>query len=381
VAWEITANGFRWVLACIAFFFITVTQSATASPTDNLFIPTSNPLPNLAVCGKTNGQVQLALNAEPGIPHFVEASSNLVNWSLMTTNSDNATNRQISLNATTETCFYRASRSPIAIFAYVLAAKTFISINGIGVISDSWNSHDLNQSLNGQYNGYAGTNGDFALVNGIMNLGNTFVNGDIYLGPGTALVTGPYGGASGQILPDQFFLFPEVVLPTINSNGNPILWTNAPGTVSAHSFTNSGYFTITDSGSLTVEAGANVVLLVQVTNYSPASINIKGGTTNPGTLTMYQEAGNITLGRSNTGGAINNRPENFIYFGLPGVTEIMFGTGSTFVGAVYAPSASGNFFSLSTMGFIGSCVVSNATVNGHVLFHYDTSLRTNGPCR
>ncbi|HWY29655.1 MAG TPA: collagen-binding domain-containing protein, partial [Candidatus Acidoferrum sp.] len=77
-------------------------------------------------------------------------------------------------------------------------------------------------------------------------------------------------------------------------------------------------------------------------------------------------------------GAVNNRPDNFYYFGLPGVNSITLGGNSVFVGAIYAPNASltlngggGN------NGLDGAAIVASVTLNGHYDFHYDTSLATN----
>jgi choice-of-anchor A domain-containing protein len=91
---------------------------------------------------------------------------------------------------------------------------------------------------------------------------------------------------------------------------------------------------------------------------------------------MYQVAGSLKLSGSAAGGATNNRPENFVYFGLPGVTAIAFSGNASFVGVIYAPEADftqsggGN----SDIDFRGSIVVKSITVNGNFALHYDDSL-------
>ena len=76
------------------------------------------------------------------------------------------------------------------------------------------------------------------------------------------------------------------------------------------------------------------------------------------------------------------RPQNFYYYGLPGVTSITLGGNSTYIGVIYAPEASltlnggGNANNLE-----GAAIVGSVTLNGKYDFHYDESLATNGPSR
>lgn len=382
MVWGKTINGLRLFTASLALFAAVVRVSAN-SQTNVFFVSTLNLLPSLAVNSVSNGQIKLSLQAEPGISHFIESSSDLKQWTSVATNSDDATNRTITLPVMADMMFYRVSRNPVPIFTYALAAKTYMNLNGLGGISDSWNSHDTNQSLNGYYNGYAGTNGDLAVGDGIADIGSKTVNGDIYLGPSSLLTMGSDGGITGQIYPDSYLLFPDIALPSKDTNGNAITWKSAPGTASSHSFTNSGYYIVSDSESLSIDPGTTVTLLINTTNYTPNGITIKGGTTNAGTLIIYQPSGVIALNVSYISGAANSRPENFAYYGLSDVSRVSFGGGgSAFVGLVYAPSASCVFNNGgSSLNFMGSCVAKDITVNGHVAFHYDTSLRTNWPCR
>jgi hypothetical protein len=378
-----TTNKAFLVVLALVLWFIGSENGRADSSTSHFLVPVAGQFPTLTVNGITNGQVYFNLSCEPGIPHIIESSSNMVNWAAVVTNSDNSSNRLIALDASADGNFYRVWRNPIPLFAYALAAVSDIEMNGNGQASDSWNSHDPDQSLNGLYNGYFGTNGDMAVANGLLDLGNHIVNGDIYLGSdASAVIGGSAGGATGTIYQNRFILFPNPVLPTKDANENTIVWSPAPGTPVSHSFTNNGYYIVNDNGSLSVEYGAKIILQVNVTNYFPSAITIKGGTTNAGTIVIYQTSGSATLGKAATGGAINSRPENFIYFGLSGVSDITLGSGSTFVGTVYAPSASSIFLSGGGgMNFVGSCIVSNALVFGHINFHYDTSLKTNGPGR
>ena len=264
-----------------------------------------------------------------------------------------------------------------ALFSKGMISMTFIDLNGNGLIVDSYNSHNPNQSLNGLWTGYSGTNGDVAAVDGLVDIGNHTIDGNLYLGPNSSYSLGPNGQITGTVYNDWNMQFGDANLPQVDSGGMTLAtpWPNAPGTTSSHTFTNSGYYTIRDNGTITVNPGVKVILDVKQTSYTP-TMTIMGGTTNSGTLVMYQESGSVTLGGSGSAGATDGRPENFAYFGLSGVTSITYGGNATFVGTIYAPEAD---FTQSGGGknnidFIGSLVVKSITVNGHFGLHYDTSL-------
>jgi hypothetical protein len=271
------------------------------------------------------------------------------------------------------------------LFSKGMISMTFITMNGNDIATDSYNSTNNAQSNNGAWNGYVGTNGDVAAVNGIVNIGNHTIDGNLYLGPNSSF-TG--GNVLGTTYTDWNSQFPDASLPTTDANGNalPSTWPDAPGTSSSHTITNNGYYTIRDTGDITVAAGVTATLDVQVFSYdlSKTTITIMGGTTNAGTIVMYQEAGNVTLGGSSSGGAYNNppaipsnRPRNFTYFGLKDVTSVTLGGATDFVGVIYAPEADVKLNGGgSGVNFIGSIVMKSVTMNGHYNFHYDESLKS-----
>lgn len=269
-----------------------------------------------------------------------------------------------------------------ALFSKGVISMTYIDMQGNAIAADSYNSHNTNQSLNGIYNGYSGTNGDVAAVDGYVHIGNQDINGDLYLGPNSTFEAGPNGNVSGTVYKDWNMQFEDVTLPVTDEAGNDItgLWTPAPGSSSSHTFTNSGYYIITDNGSITVTNGVKVILDVRSpAGYKPTALNIMGGTTNAGTVIMYQTSGTLTLGGGSAGGAINNRPENFLYFGGTNLTQITFGGSSDFVGVIYAPQADltlngGGGSGGGPNNFMGSFLVKSLTMNGHYRIHYDTSL-------
>lgn len=277
----------------------------------------------------------------------------------------------ISGDSIARTVRIRAQRQ--SLFSKGMISMTYIRMNGNTVGADSWDSHDPTKSTNGIYSNYVGTNGDIAAVNGLVNVGNYDIYGDLFLGPNSTYEHGPSGGVTGTIYPDWNMTFPDVEIPTpTDTNGNVVSWIPAPGGNSAHVFTNAGYYTVTDSSAITVKPGVKVTLNVQTSGYNLNNLTIQGGTTNAGTVVMYLESGNVT----GSGGAVNNRPENFLFFGRPGVTAVTLSGNSTFVGVIYAPQAD-----LTTSGggsddldFRGSMVVKSITAKGHFKMHYDESL-------
>jgi putative adhesin len=265
----------------------------------------------------------------------------------------------------------------VPLFNVGLGAVGNINMNGNGMATDSWNSYSTNLSNNGVYvSTKTSTNGNVASVGGIVNIGNHTIDGNLYLGP-----TASYASGTNQVLDKIYYdynvQFPDAVLPTASWPAAPI---SGHGANAVHDFTSSGTWLVSDSLPITVEAGVTVTLQVTTTSFSPSSISILGGMTNSGTVIMYQDSGSATL--SGNAAAGGNRPENFIYYGLPGVTSITLGGTTAFIGAIYAPEASltlnggGNSNNLQ-----GSAIVKSVTMNGHYDFHYDESLATYGPAR
>jgi len=267
-----------------------------------------------------------------------------------------------------------------ALFSKGIISMTSIRMNGNGVGSDSFNSHDTNQSVNGKYVGayYSGTNGDIASVDGFVNLGNHDIKGDLYLGPNSGMDPKSKGTVLGETYNDWNMQFGNVDIPKTDAAGVDItgLWTPAPGTGSLYTFTNSGYYIVNDAkAGIVVNPGITVTIRVDATDFAPAKLDIQGGITNPATVIMYQMSGSLTLSGNSAGGAAGSRPENFQFFGGTNLTSIAYSGTSDFYGVIYAPQAD---MSLSGGGsginFVGSFLVKSFTMNGSYNIHYDTSL-------
>jgi hypothetical protein len=256
------------------------------------------------------------------------------------------------------------------------AAKHSIQFNGNGIATDSWNSHDPNLSTGGQYDSSKrSTNGSVAGIDGMVNIGNHTINGNLYLGPAATYSSGA-NQVLGTIYRDSNIQFPDVVVPTAS-------WLSAPVASGVHTFTTSGSYTVNDNLPMVINTGVTVTLNVTTSgSFSPSSVQIHGGTTNSGTAYLYLNGPTSVSIAGNTAVDASNRPENLYYYGLPTLTGITFSGNSTFVGVIYAPevdltlNGGGN-----NSGLIGASITRTVTMNGHYDFHYDESLATNGPAR
>jgi choice-of-anchor A domain-containing protein len=86
------------------------------------------------------------------------------------------------------------------------------------------------------------------------------------------------------------------------------------------------------------------------------------------------------LGGNSAGGAIGGRPSNFIFYGMPNLSDLTTSGTSDFIGAIYAPSANATLNSGSnTENIFGSVIARSVTVNGRFLFHFDENFINNGP--
>src|SRR5450759_773336 len=132
----------------------------------------------------------------------------------------------------------------LGLFNVALAAKHSINFNGNGINTDSWNSHNPNLSTGGQYNpSKTSTNGSVASIDGLVNIGNHTIDGNLYLGP-TATFANSDNQVLGTIFKDSNMEFPDVVVPTASWLSAPVA--SASGT-QTHTFTTSGNYTVIDN--------------------------------------------------------------------------------------------------------------------------------------
>jgi len=289
------------------------------------------------------------------------------------------------LTSTVLTRTIRVTTQVLPLFNVALGAVGNINMNGNGMATDSWNSHSTNLSTGGFYDqSKISTNGDVASQQGIVNIGNHTINGNLYLGP-----LASYTSGTNQILGDldknYNVNFPDVKLPA-DLVSAPTAPTVGNGSKTTNWITSSGSYTINNNYPILITS--NVTAKVRVTTSSfNNNVILQGSITssNQANIVIYadpQGGGGFTLAGSGVGGAANGTPLNFLVYGLPGVTSITLSGNSSFIGAIYAPEAvltlngGGNSNNL-----MGAAIVKQVTLNGHYDFHYDEALASWGPVK
>lgn len=286
------------------------------------------------------------------------------------------------LTSTVLTRTVRITTQVLPRFNVALGAVNNINMNGNGMATDSWNSRSTNLSTGGFYDSSkTSTNGDVASQQGIVNIGNHTINGNLYLGP-----TASYTSGTNQILGDldknYNVNFPDARLPA----GTPVAATIVGnGSKQTNWISASGYYSINNNYPIVVTPGISAK--VQVTSQTfDAAITLQGGVTNAATLVVYDNpsssGGSITINGNVAGGAAAATPLNLIIYGLPNVTSITLGGTSSFIGAIYAPEATLTLNGGgSSNNLMGAAIVKSVTLNGHYDFHYDEALASWGPAK
>jgi choice-of-anchor A domain-containing protein len=130
---------------------------------------------------------------------------------------------------------------------------------------------------------------------------------------------------------------------------------------------------------LTINA-SNVTIYVFNSIYLSSSEAITIGT-NAAQVTMYVGGPNFSLSGQATINNLTQRAGVLGIYGLPSLTSINFGGNAAFTGTIYAPQADFQFGGggNNTYDFVGALVARSCKLNGHANFHYDESLKRNGP--
>jgi hypothetical protein len=292
----------------------------------------------------------------------------------------------------------KVSAKQLGLFPVAFAAINRITLNGNGVTSDSYNSHDPNLSNNGLYDpSKTSTNGNVASVQGIVDPGNHTIVGSLYLGP-NATYDGSDGNVTGEIYYDYNVQFPDVTIPTPSTGWTiavPVTTTNTVVTVknngktststtisSAYHFTTSGSYQITGNYPIVVDPGVNVTLNVTTTSIDLTSLQIHdgGNIDNSGTAQIYLNGPSSVALAGNQAVDASGRPENLWVYGTDNLTSITFSGNAQFTGVIYAPHAdvSLNGGGNNSLDVAGSVIVNSITDNGHFALHYDEYLSSLG---
>ncbi|MDB6019058.1 MAG: hypothetical protein JWR19_3547 [Pedosphaera sp.] len=376
----------------------------------------------------SNSMTQITLTNcdDPGFNYILQVSSDLQNWSSIYTHSPvDPTNILVALApATNDACYYRAlaiPRVPLPMFNLAITTKTNLYLNGKKFLGDSFDSADTNYSSIGtnavQYYGtnvvqiYDATKAkagcDIAVngsVAGSVFLGNAYIYGHLITGFGdesTVVHIGPNGsvgdfswiasniGIEGDGTADSWWqpgfyaTLPDVKIPTSIPPWWVFTWSALPAADShGNTVLNGGNYSTTSSSVGNLLITGPTTLWVQ----GSASLGVTIAGTN-GSLMLYvgKDTGSgdtITL----SGNGTMNTPgyaRNLQIYGLPSLTSIDMHVNASWIAAIYAPKADvflgggGN----STQDAAGAIVCKSLSLMGHFNFHYDESLKTNGPYR
>lgn len=270
-----------------------------------------------------------------------------------------------------------------ALFSKGLVAKGSIDMSGNNIYADSFDSEDPNKSTNGRWDiAKRGDNGSVASNDGVINIGQADVYGNVYTGPsgGFRITSGSVGDKAwvdasnpgiqpGHYFNDMNMEFPDATTPFIT------------GLTPAGMFVNGvNYDYVLDSGNYSLNSIGNAKILVRgnARLYVPGSISMAGNSSitvaTNASLSIYAR-GAVDLGGN---GVINQtgNAANFFLHGLPSCTSVKFHGNGTFYGVIYAPNAA---MTMSGGGggpqdFSGAAITKSVTMNGHFKFHYDEAL-------
>ena len=287
----------------------------------------------------------------------------------------------------------RVTTTNAALFSAVLAAKFNINLGGNSMYTDSFNSLYANQSDNGRYPvndlSKTSTNGDVASFEGLVNVANTDIKGQLLLGPSAGYSISANGSITGGVTNDFNYEFEDVVMPQTNwlppITTNLVIGTNTYQYVfgpNASYANGSGYYTVSGISSGSSIYVSNAIVTLKITgNAAPQWIEVDGAGTNAGNLTIYMDGANFSItGGSTVDGGLAS---NLSYYGTTNNTQITFGGNAAFTGTIYAPEADFklNGGGSSSYNFVGAAVLRSVSMNGHFNFHYDEALATTGPKR
>jgi hypothetical protein len=274
------------------------------------------------------------------------------------------------------------------LFTGAIAVLLNINLNGNGVTTDSFDSSmpGIKSDLNGRYTpSLASTNGSIASLQGIVNIGNADIHGNVYLGPTATSTMQANALVTGGISNDFNASFEDVILPA--AQPLPAQPLSMPLTIDGISYQyvfgldvpTDGYYSIGGlNGNIYVGTNSHITLLVHG-NASPATIRVAGNGTGAGRLTIFMDGPNMNITSSSMvdGGFASSLG----FYGTTNNTSISLSGNANFTGTIYAPEAhvSMGGGGSGVYGFVGALVAKSVSMNGHFNFHYDEALALHGP--
>jgi hypothetical protein len=259
-------------------------------------------------------------------------------------------------------------------------------MNGNSMATDSWNSHSTNLSNGGFFDASkVSTNGDVASQQGIVNIGQHTIDGNLYLGPSATYTSGT-NQVDGTIDKNYNVNFPDVKLPASVASA-PTAPTVGSGSSTTNWISGNGAYTINNNYPIVIATNVTATVHITTQNFDqPVTLQGSIASSNIASIVIYADPastnGSFTLTGNGTAGAANGTPLNFIVYGMPNVTAIKMAGTSQFIGAIYAPEAvltldgGGNSPNIQ-----GAAIVQQVTLNGHYDVHYDEALASWGPAK
>lgn len=331
-----------------------------------------------------SNQFQFTMNAMPDVSYTIEASSNLLDWVAVATNTEPGITRAITItNPPDGQSFYRAARKPIPVFQFALAATGNIMFGG-GVV-DSFDSSVGAYDVLTNRNVRAMVVTDSTKTNAVY-VGAARVYGPVITGPGGAVIvtTGAVGDTNwnatmtgieaGWTNNDMNIVFATnspppgpFLTPTVTTTGGSNVTYLSTG-----AYQNSSFTTSSSSRPLIVTGNAIFYVSGNFTISGSGYVQIMPGAS----LTLYV-GGTATFAG---GGIVNSTglAANFSYFGLNSNTSLTYAGSSTLIGSINAPQA--NFTQSGSGGMYGAAIANTINISGGGM-HFDESLAANGPTR
>jgi hypothetical protein len=338
---------------------------------------------------------EFSVTGESNAIYAIEASSDLQNWTRLSTNRLFGEVRTIQISSSAQEEFYRI-RALRPLFTAALAVYESIDFAGSGVTVVSFDSRDPRYFLpNGSLDATrvsdrADITTSSSLTNS-LNLGNAKVYGHVRAPRDGVLVLGP-GGAVGSILwhlnvgqgiQEGWYaeVTPRVFVDAELPGG--VYVTPGPGSVDG-----TNYTYVLSNGHYTLPGLTPTSMLVT----GRATLHVAGSAQVGGRIVIMRNA-SLDLYVGGPSAAINfsavsneNRDPTtfataFAYYGLPGNTNVAVGVSGSCAGTFYAPAAKITFGGGGNdeVDFIGAVVGRNIKVYGKMTVRYDEALGIAGP--
>ena len=328
--------------------------------------------------------------------YAVETSSDLRNWTRVATNREFGEVRTIRMASSAQQEFYRV-RPLQPLFTGALAVRESVELFGSGVTVISFDSHDpsffhpdgtldLNRFRDrGDIITSSAQTNSLIIGNGkVYGKLRAPVDGGAVLGPngcvGSILwhLNGGQGIQPGYLVEETSRVFVDAELPS-----GHVYVTPEAGSIDGTNYTyvlSNGHYSLSELRM----GSSNHVMLVT----GRATLHVSG-------LFTVTQSAKILIGRDASldlyvGGSAGislssvvnqNRAAAFVYYGLPGNTNVSVQGNGLFTGAIYAPAAAviigggGN----DELEIRGALVGRNIKVNAKLILRYDEALGVAGP--